>query len=274
MRGEFKGFLAASAMAFTLVAGGPAPVLAADTEAESEDAVEDVSVGDPLEGLNRLIFEFNEIVYTLVLGPAASAYEAFLPPPMREGIENVISNLKTPVYLANDLLQGEGGRAWETTQRFFINSTYGIAGIVDRAEEMGIEKHKEDFGQTLGAWGVGEGFYLVLPILGPSSPRDAIGKYGVDPFFDLAGFYIDEDAALARLVVGGVAEYADKQDELDKIKKTSVDYYAAIRSMYRQKREAEIRNGEPGVLPPIPDISYDFEDEEDELKGELPAAGK
>ncbi|MBL6945424.1 MAG: VacJ family lipoprotein [Rhodospirillales bacterium] len=220
-------------------------------------------VNDPLEPLNRLIFDFNEFFNKAVLYPATSIYQIFLPPQLRNAIGNMIDNLSTPVILANDILQGEGERALRTTQRFFINSTLGIGGMMDVAEDMGISEHDEDFGQTLAVWGMGEGFYLVLPLYGPSNPRDAIGKLLVDGYFDPLGQYLSntgqDEASMARLGVGGVDEYGGVMDELEQIKKTSVDYYAAIRSMYRQKRTAEIGNGDAVELPPIPDLGFDFD---------------
>ena len=220
-------------------------------------------VNDPLEPLNRIIFEFNEALQAMFLRPLSEFYEGLTPPPIREGIGNMLDNINTPVVLINDILQGEGQRAMETTQRFLINTTYGVGGFVDRAEEMGITAHDEDFGQTLAVWGVGEGFYLVLPIFGPSNPRDAIGELFVDSYFDLIGDYlIDENGVSnARMILGGLDEYSSVMSELEQIKKTSIDYYAAIRSMYRQKRSAEIGNGEELDLPPIPDLSSDLNDD-------------
>ncbi len=216
---------------------------------------------DPLEPINRLFFGFNEILQMVVLRPATEMYQLFIPPPLREAIGNVIDNLKTPVILANDILQGEGERAWLTTQRFMVNSTIGVAGTIDVADELGIQRHTEDFGQTLAVWGVGEGVYLVLPLFGPSNPRDAVGKLFVDNYFDPLGLYLSnidhKPAMYARTAVEGVDEYGSVMDELDQVKKTSIDFYAALRSMYRQKRKAEINNGEEFDLPPIPDLSLE-----------------
>ena len=233
-----------------------------DMAAEGED-----DVNDPLEPVNRFIFGFNEIFYDILLRPISMVYNE-LPQPVREAVSNVLDNVNSPVVLANDVLQGEGERAIQTTGRFLINSTAGLAGLFDVAEMMGIPEHDEDFGQTLGVWGVGEGFYLVLPLLGPSSPRDAVGKLVVDQFFDPLDLWLmntDRDEIFWALVgAGAIDEFAGLVDELDQIKKTSIDYYAAIRSMYRQKREAEIKNGEDVDLPPIPDLGFQF-DEDDQL---------
>lgn len=234
--------------------------------AQAAEEAEDIN--DPLEPLNRLFFGLNEILQKAVLGPATEIYRIFIPPPVREAIGNMIDNLRSPVILANDILQGEGERAWHTTQRFVINSTIGVVGVMDVAEGMGIPKHDEDFGQTLAVWGVDEGFYVVLPLFGPSNPRDAVGKLLVDSYFDPLGLYLDntdrDPERYARLSVGAVDEYGGVVDELEQIRKTSVDYYAAVRSMYRQKRKSEISNGEEVDLPPIPDLSLDFDEPSDQ----------
>jgi len=226
------------------------------SQAAAVDEPDDVA--DPLEPINRFLFGFNEIFQMVILRPATGMYQHLIPPAVREAVGHLIDNLKTPVILANDLLQGEGERAMQTTQRFVINTTLGVGGIMDPATDMGIVRHNEDFGQTLAVWGVGEGFYLVLPLLGPSNPRDAVGKLLVDGYFDPLGLYLDNtnrDAErYSRMAVEGVDEYGGVMDELEQIKKTSVDYYAAVRSMYRQKRKSEISNGAEVDLPPIPDL--------------------
>lgn len=231
----------------TLLAQSPAP----------ED-----DVNDPLEPLNRAIFGFNEVVYAAVLTPIAKTYNAVLPTNFRAGVTNAIDNLASPVTFVNDLLQFEIDRALTTVARFVVNTIGGIGGIADMASAIGLEKHEEDFGQTLGVYGMGEGFYLVLPLLGPSNPRDAVGKYVVDPFFDPLGMYLsntDRDAeAWARTGVSAVDEYAGVVEELEQIKKTSVDFYAAIRSLYRQKRQTEISNGREEDLPQIPNYDLNY----------------
>jgi len=219
-------------------------------------------VNDPLESVNRVIFEFNEVVYAALLTPVAKTYNNVLPATFRAGVSNVIDNISSPVTFVNDLLQFEIDRALTTLTRFVVNTVGGIGGIADLASSIGLEEHSEDFGQTLGVYGIGEGLYLVLPLLGPTNPRDAIGKYLVDPYFDPLGLYLsntERDAeAYSRLGVSAVDEYAGLVDELEQIKKTSVDYYAAIRSLYRQKRLTEISNGREEDLPAIPNYDLNF----------------
>lgn len=252
--------LAPAAMAMD---GGPSDdrwIVEADLVQVAQMA--DDNVSDPLEGLNRVVFDANEFLYGMFLRGPTEIYTGIVPPPLRSAVSNILHNLTTPVILANDILQWEWQRAGQTLQRFAINTTYGIGGMFDRASEMGIERHSEDFGQTLAVWGVPEPFYLVLPVLGPSNPRDAVGKLVVDRFFDPLGLYMSNiehtEGIYSRAGVGALDEYSGVMKELDQIKKTSVDYYAAIRSMYRQKRNAEIRNGAEADLPPIPDLGYEL----------------
>ena len=223
-------------------------------------------VNDPLESLNRVIFDFNEIIQDAILRPIAKFYNENFSATFRRALSNFLDNLSTPVILANDILQGEFKRALDTFGRAFVNTTVGMFGLADVASDLGVERHEEDFGQTLAVHGVGEGFYLVLPILGPSNPRDAVGKLLVDPYLDPLGLWLDntdrDEYSISLTVVGGIDEYAGIVDELNQVKKTSVDYYAAIRSLYRQKRKTEINNGSILDLPPIPDLGYDVTPED------------
>ncbi|MEX2311157.1 MAG: VacJ family lipoprotein [Rhodospirillales bacterium] len=225
-------------------------------------AAADSDVNDPLEPLNRVIFEFNEFVYAALFTPIAKTYNTVMPATFRAGLSNVIDNISSPVTFVNDLLQLEFHRALTTFTRFFVNTVGGMGGIADMASSIGLEEHSEDFGQTLGVYGVGEGLYLVLPLLGPNNPRDAIGRYLVDPFFDPLGLYLSntdrEAAEYARIGVSALDEYAGLVGELQQIKKTSVDYYAAIRSLYRQKRLTEISNGREENMPSIPNYDLNF----------------
>lgn len=221
--------------------------------------IESALDSDPIEPVNRFFYQVNEGLRTLLVRPLVEVYDNFLPPPVRNRVSSLLDNLRTPVVLVNDLLQGEGNRAWTTTQRFAINTTYGVGGLWDRAAEMGIEGHEEDFGQTLAVWGVGEGFYMVLPLLGPSNPRDATGQILVDGFLDPLGLYLRNThhhaESWSHTGTDGVDEYNGVKGELDHVREYSLDPYAGIRSMHRQKRLAEIRNDRDDELPPIPDLS-------------------
>lgn len=236
------------------------------------------AVNDPLESLNRGIFEFNEGLQDVLLRPIAKFYNANVNLTVRQGISNFLDNLSSPVIFANDLLQGEFERALTTFGRAIINTTIGIVGFADVASGLGLERHDEDFGQTLAVYGMGEGFYLVLPIFGPSSPRDAIGKLVIDPYLDPLGLWLDntdrQNIEYTLAGAEGLDEYAGIVDELNQVKKTSVDYYAAVRSLYRQKRKTEINNGSILELPPIPDLSYGItpEDFDQPLAGFNPLA--
>ena len=210
---------------------------------------------DPLESVNRLAFAFNEFVNKYLLGPVAKGYNATLPDIVREAISNLLDNVSAPVTLANDLLQAEFGRGFTTATRIVINSTIGIGGFIDVAEKLGFEEHKEDFGQTLAVWGVGEGFYLVLPLLGPSNPRDALGRFFVDTYFDPLGYYLDEqdldEVGYGLTALKGIVTYAGIVEELDRLRETSIDFYGTLRSLYRQRREAEINNRSDGGAPSL-----------------------
>ena len=275
MAGKFRIF-AVSVLLATSIAFGSAQADDAARELTDRDGLSQAAdiqlsqaeddANDPLEDINRAIFSFNEGVQSALLRPLADAYNSNVPATGRQALKNMFDNLSSPITFVNDILQFEFERALVTFTRAFINTTFGMAGISDLASEMGFEKHQEDFGQTLAVWGVGEGFYVVLPLLGPSNPRDAVGRLLVDGYFDPLSYYLDnideEEIDLALHLVDGFLEYADVVEELDQIRKTSVDYYAAIRSLYRQKRNAEISNGQNLDLPPIPDLSP-------EIRGEM-----
>ena len=205
-------------------------------------------VNDPLESMNRAIFSFNMALDKAILRPIAIGYRAVLPAPVRESATNFLDNLESPVILLNDLLQGKPGRAGQTVSRFGINTVIGFLGFFDPAESMGIERHDEDFAQTMGAWGVSSGPYLVLPLLGPLPPRDTLG-FAVDIFSDPLTYMLWDHRA------AGIAYYSadvvDQRhqviDQLDELEKSSVDYYATIRSLYSQHMNSKIRDGETDI---------------------------
>lgn len=261
--GIFTRLMTAGVLAIALLFSAPA--ISADTYAEKRAELAqaaDADVNDPLEGVNRVIFDVNEFLYALILRPLGEMYKQFLPDFVQDAVHNAARNLSSPVVLANDLLQGEMDRAWITTQRLVINSTVGLGGVYDAADRFWeIKGHKEDVGQTLAVWGVPEGFYLVLPIFGPSNPRDAVGLF-LNAYLDPLSHYLNntdrEEASIARTLVSGVDEFSRVMGDLQKLKDTSVDYYAALRSISRQKRAAEIRNDPAGAGAPLPDLQYDL----------------
>ncbi len=238
-------------------AGGKAAEQAIIKLTQTDMAAAADDVNDPLEPMNRLFFNFNETFQDALLRPASKGYVSLTPPRIRQSIGSFLDNLRTPVVLANDILQGKFDRAMGTIGRTMVNTIIGVGGLFDVASGLGMKGHKEDFGQTLGTWGVGEGFYLVLPLFGPSSPRDAIGMFLVDPYFDAAGELgnVSDTFKYSRMGLNALDKYSAVADDLQQIKKTSIDYYAAIRSMYRQKRNSEINDGKTMDLPPIPDLS-------------------
>lgn len=210
---------------------------------------------DPLEGYNRAMFGINGMVDGVLLKPAAELYVRVLPAPLRRGVSNLLDNLGAPLDAANNLLQGKAARAGTSLGRFAVNSTLGLGGVFDVAEGFGWERAPEDFGQTLASWGMGEGPYLVLPLLGPSNPRDALG-FAVDWAADPPGRVLGDTFGLGRTVVSGVARRADYLDTLDVLEETSVDFYAAMRGFYRQYRANATRDGAPAPIA-IPDTDMD-----------------
>ena len=212
---------------------------------DPEAAAEFKKINDPVENVNRVIFGVNQAFDKVILKPVTFAYRSLTPDFFRKGVSNFLHNLKSPVILVNDILQGEIGRAGDTVARFVINSTVGIFGLVDVAENLGFEQHNEDFGQTLAVWGFGEGPYLMLPILGPSNPRDAIGRV-VDFFVDPINWWVapdDNRIPIIRTAVSAIDLRDRLWENLEEIDKNSIDPYASYRSMYRQRRNDEIRNG-------------------------------
>ena len=207
------------------------------------------TVADPYEGFNRQMFAFNNGVDKYALGPTAHVYETVTPRFARDRVGDFLSNLKSPVIFTNDVLQAEGGRASDTFFRFAINTTVGIAGLWDVAQYMGIEGHSEDFGQTLAVWGVGDGPYLVLPLLGPSNPRDLLGR-GVDIALDPLTWTefesdpdLDDHIGIGRSVLGGLNARVALDDQIKQLNEQP-EPYVALRRIYTSQRAAEIRNGE------------------------------
>ena len=222
------------------------------------------ATNDPLEPLNRGIFDVNVAVDRALIRPLAKGYRWVFPNFMRDAIKNVMDNLGEPLNFANAVLQGRFDRAGKAAGRLLVNSTVGVAGLIDVADTIGLRPVDEDFGQTLAVWGSGEGAYLVLPILGPSSVRDGLGQ-GVD-FFVNPLYHALDNAGLEWIgwtmaAVNGIDQRSRYIEMLDEIERSSVDFYAAIRSLYRQRREDLIKNGDASSVDPFFGHSEDFLDD-------------
>ena len=242
----------------------------------SQDAPTNTAISDPIEPVNRVVFAFNGALDAVFLRHAAGWYRDITPREVKDSVHNFVLNLKAPLTFLHDLAQLEEERAFVTAQRFVINSTLGIAGILDVATGLGIDPyHQEDAGQTLAVWGVPEGPYLVLPVFGPSNLRDATGRvidHFIDPVTALAKKSGEKDigrsVAVTRDGLGALSARAGALETLDGIERTSLDYYAAIRSLYRQRRKDQIRNGadvaasQADAPDPVEaeNASFDFDD--------------
>jgi phospholipid-binding lipoprotein MlaA len=222
---------------------GNAPVnQAAPVAAADEFDLPPPNNNDPLECINRSIFEFNEVLDGLILKPAAHIYLGVVPSPVRKGVKNALTNLSAPVVFLNSAFQGDNNNMGRTFGRFLLNSTVGIAGIFDVASEMGLPKeHKKDFGQTLGVHGVAAGPYLVIPVLGPSGGRDVLGML-VDMASDPFTYILTTPTSVVLNTTRVIDRRADLLPLTDRIYRDSLDPYASIRSVYQQHREKVVYN--------------------------------
>ena len=212
--------------------------------------VADAEVKDCFETINRATFAFNMALDKAIFKPVAKGYRK-LPSPIRNGTSNALSNLSNLVTIPNNILQGDLGSAANNTVRFAINTTLGVVGIFDPADNLGFEKReKEDFGQSLGVMGIGEGCYLVLPVLGPSTVRDTIGSLvsmnGGDAWHNITvrndTQYFKESDYWYSKSADGVNFRAKNIEAIESIEKNSVDLYATVRSLYLQDRKKKIQN--------------------------------
>lgn len=231
---------------------------------------------DRLEPLNRAMFKVDQGLDTVLIRPVVWVYRQIIPAWVRQRITLLLDNVHAPVTLVNDILQGEGKRATVTFSRILMNTTLGLGGMFDVASRNGLPEHTEDFGQTLAVWGVQPGTYLYLPILGPSGIRDGMGL-AVDSFgFDWVAWYSYNPHNLqwvqyAEFGLTLIDAKSETQATTDELKKSSIDYYAALRSAYRQYRAKEIRNGRPAPAGSMPTFDTD---EGDPFAEEKPAATK
>jgi len=207
--------------------------------------------GDPYEATNREIFAFNQKADKAVARPVAEFYNRAVPGRLRTGIHNALTNLNAPVVFANELLQGRMLAAGQTAGGFVVNTTFGIGGLGDVASQAGIPQHDTDFGITLGKWGLSEGPYLMLPLLGPAPPRDLTGKVAdifLDPMFYVSyGGKTYADLGIGTMNI--VDMRARNIDTLDQIERTSIDVYATTRSLYLQYRNAKVKGDSATEIP-------------------------
>lgn len=230
----------------------------ASCASSSETVMDSQEISDPFESTNRMVFSFNNVVDDAVIHPVAKGYNAVLPKPARTGVTNVLRNLRSPVNFANQVLQGDFGGAGDVLVRTAVNTLVGLGGLFDVAGHEGIPYEHEDFGQTLGVWGVEHGPYVVVPVIGPSSARDYLG-FVVDGFMDPLRWYLfnidEEHIYYTKVGIEYLNLRASLVDVLEDLEKSSIDYYAATRSAYYQSREALQNdvNGDTVFSPDIPD---------------------
>ena len=224
--------------------------ITADTDGENNLSKKPLVVKDCFEGLNRATFSLNKGLDKTIFKPVAKGYRK-LPSSVRVGTSNVLVNLSSLITIPNNILQGEFKKAGVNTGRFAINTTVGILGIFDVAEKIKFPAYeKEDYGQTFGTWGIGEGCYLVLPILGPSTVRDTIGSFanvlGGDPWYNAStsgnNHYLNDSDYMITKVLSGVDFRAKNLESIDNLEKNSMDFYASVRSLYLQDRQKKISN--------------------------------
>jgi phospholipid-binding lipoprotein MlaA len=206
--------------------------------------VQNADARDPWESMNRSVYKFNDVVDTVAIKPAAQAYETVIPSIVRTGVRNVLGNLSDVWSMANSAMQLKAQATAETFMRINVNTFFGLAGLLDVASEMGLEKRKEDFGQTLGYWGVKPGPYLMLPLLGPSTLRDALATP-----LDLQGSpsqaFSDVATRNALTAVRILDVRSGLLQTVDVIKAASLDPYSFVRDAYLQKRNNDIHDGNP-----------------------------
>ena len=230
----------------------------ADTDGQnslSKKNKDKVKVKDCFENLNRATFSLNQGLDKAIFKPVAKGYRS-LPSPVRNGTSNALNNVSSLITIPNNILQGEFKIAGVNTGRFVLNTTLGILGIFDVAEKMGFSEYeKEDYGQTLGKWGLGAGCYVVLPVLGPSTVRDTVGSFlnvlGGDPYYNASTHgnneYLSDSVYITTKVLSGIDFRAKNLESIDNLEKNSMDFYASVRSLYLQDRQQKIKNSNPTI---------------------------
>ena len=223
---------------------------------------------DCFEKLNRATFAFNQSFDKAVVIPLAKGYRN-LPDPVQRGTSNAVKNLSNLITIPNNVLQGDIKTAMINTARLAVNTTIGLLGTVDVANKMGFPKYeKEDYGQTLAAWGVGPGCYLVLPVLGPSTVRDTAGSFanivGGDPWYNASvhgnNEFLSEHLYITSKVLSGIDFRSDNIESFENLEKNSIDFYASVKSLYLQDRENKIKNNQRGKIEVFYKDDQDWEE--------------
>ena len=229
--------------------------VSADTDGENSLSNKTKPVKDCFENLNRATFSLNQGLDRFIFKPVAKGYRN-LPSEVRIGTSNALDNISSLITVPNNILQGEFKTAGINTGRFVVNTTVGILGIFDVAEKIGFSEYvKEDYGQTLGKWGVGAGCYVVLPVLGPSTIRDTAGSFlnvlGGDPYYNASTHgnneYLKDSVYMTTKVISGIDFRAKNLEAIDNLEKNSMDFYASVRSLYLQDRQQKIINSNPTI---------------------------
>ena len=222
-------------------------------------------IKDCFEKLNRATFSFNQGLDKALIKPIAKGYRN-LPTPIQKGTSNAVKNLSNLITIPNNILQGDVKTAIINTGRLAVNTTVGLLGTIDVANKMGFPKYeKEDYGQTLGKWGVGPGCYVVLPVLGPSTVRDTAGSFanilGGDPWYNASihgnNEFLSQELYITSKALNGIDFRSDNLESLENLETNSIDFYATLRSLYLQDRENKIKNNQRGRVEII------YKDEED-----------
>ena len=229
-------------------------------------------IKDCFEPLNRATFALNQSLDEAIIEPLAKGYRK-LPDPVQRGTKNAVTNLSNLITIPNNVLQGDIKMALINTGRLVVNTTLGLLGTIDVANKMGFPKYeKEDYGQTLGVWGIGPGCYVVLPVLGPSTIRDTAGSFvnvlGGDPWYNASvhgnNEFLNEEIFIISKALNGIDFRANNIESLENLEKNSIDFYASVRSLYTQDRENKIKNNQRGNIEVLYKNDQDWEEVENQ----------
>ena len=229
-------------------------------------------IKDCFEPLNRATFALNQSLDEAIIEPLAKGYRK-LPDPLQRGTKNAVTNLSNLITIPNNVLQGDIKMALINTGRLVVNTTLGLLGTIDVANKMGFPKYeKEDYGQTLGVWGIGPGCYVVLPVLGPSTIRDTAGSFvnvlGGDPWYNASvhgnNEFLNEEIFIISKALNGIDFRANNIESLENLEKNSIDFYASVRSLYTQDRENKIKNNQRGNIEVLYKDDQDWEEVENQ----------